>query len=418
MRVNFASLMFVAALAAVSGLSLLRVVIAAIGLPKSDFAEYATVVALGSFLSSVISFGSVEVTIKTFPRLAENGKIGQMRRESRRLMRVIALRSILFAAPFLTAGLLLSFQPLLWLGMGMLYASGVGCFGILASVQRALGQPLILLAGTAFRALIAFGTVALLVMCARVELWVLIGLECTAMILASIVSEAFIFRTVTAYEPDVPTKSELDKAATVDGLRIFAAFTLTSAPFYLDRFYVSSVFGPDEAAQYAVLAVFLMAASLIVNTICQRVGPDVVKMALNDGGERESMNHLLMWSGTAVAIWSLFLGCTALLFQFELVPSGLLKYQITPSYLIPIFFLGAVSIASLFEFLMMALDREEIWLRFVFFYFFLILAVAAAAAFWTMSLISFIWLLAGARAVYALLLASRGNFFTRRKVSV
>ena len=57
MRPNLAGFVYIGALAAVSSLSMLRILVVAGGMSKLDFAEYAAVVALGSYLGGILSFG-------------------------------------------------------------------------------------------------------------------------------------------------------------------------------------------------------------------------------------------------------------------------------------------------------------------------------------------------------------------------
>lgn len=403
-RPNFAGLLYLVALAAVSALSMLRILAAAGGLSQAAFAEYAAIVALGSFLGGMLSFGKIEGTIKSFPRLATEGQVYQIRREVRSVLYVLALRSILLSLPLLASGYFFALPSLLTLGAGFGYGFGVGCFAILASVQRAFAQPMLLLAGTAFRTLSAFVVVVAMVFFTDATLWQLVAAECLTMVFVSILSEALIFRFTPTDAKTVEERSGDTQSSGNSGLLIFLAFSLIAVPVYLDRFFVNQLFTTTDAAQYAVLAVFLLASSLLVNTLCQRIGPDIVKMAMHSDSHSAIMKYMLSWSGVAILIWGLFLTLVGVLFHFEFLPNGLKRYDISPAHLAPIFLLGAASISSIFEFYMMALDREKNWLSIVMLYLGSIVIVMAMTIIYSPTLTIFMWLLAASRLLYLILL--------------
>lgn len=407
MRPNISGLMYIGLLAAVSGISMLRILVAAEGLPKADFAEYAAVVALGSFLGGILSFGKVEATIKSFPKLAAVGQIAMIRDDARTLMLLLAKRSLAISLPLIAFGHVFSTKPALTLGAGFFYAFGVGCFAILASVQRALSQPRLLLAGTAFRALCAFSITSVMVNFTDVSLWVLLAAECLVMIAASLISEVVIFtRSVISSAAD-STSDRLPAMVSISsdsGLIIFFAFTLIAAPVYLDRFIVNMIFNTDDAARYAIFGVFLLVPSLLVNTICQRVGPDIVKMVSSSTNRGPVIRYMATWSLVPILIWGIFLFIVYLSFNYSIVPDGLLKYKISSNDLIPIFLLGIGAVSSILEFYMMALDRERDWLALVITYIFTVFLIVLIVDSCFLKLNTFIWLMASARIFYLLLM--------------
>lgn len=407
MRPNLAGFVYIGALAAVSSLSMLRILVVAGGMSKLDFAEYAAVVALGSYLGGILSFGKVEATIKSFPRFAAAGQIALIRRETRALMLILARRSLIISLPLIGLGYLFSARPIITLGVGVLYAFGVGCFAILASAQRAFSQPTLLLVGTAFRTVCAFAVVTILVVFTDIPLWVLLGVECLTMVASSLISESVIFKKaglLTAAEQPIDQKSVTATGFADSGLTIFFAFTLIAAPSYLDRFFVNLIFDTNDAARYAIIAVFLLAISLLVNTICQRVGPDIIKMVSNMTIRRVIINYVCIWSIISIFIWGIFIVTVSLAYKFGIIPYALLKYDITSSDLLAIFFLGATSVSSIFEFYIMAVDKERQWLQMIFLYVSTVFLVFLVANFYSLPLISFMWLLAGSRFLYLVML--------------
>ena len=407
MRPNLAGFVYIGALAAVSSVSMLRILVVAGGMSKPDFAEYAAIVALGSYLGGILSFGKVEATIKSFPRFAASGQIKKIRHETRALMLILARRALIISVPLIGLGYLFSARPILTLGAGVLYAFGVGCFAILASAQRALSQPKLLLAGTAFRTFCAFAVVTFMVVFTHVPLWILLGVECLTMVVSSLISEAVIFKNIgllTAKEQPIDHEPGTAMRAADSGLTIFFAFSLIAAPSYLDRFFANLIFDTNDAARYAVFGIFLLMISLLVNTICQRVGPDIIKMVSNLTTRYQILRYMCVWSAISIVIWGIFLLTIILAFKFEIIPEDLLKFNIALQDLLPIFFLGAASVSSIFEFYMMAVDKERQWLQVILLYVSAVFLVFLAADVYSLPLNSFMWLLAGSRFLYLAML--------------
>lgn len=409
MRFDFKSLCFLAVMMAAAGLSLARIVVVATGLSKTGFTDYAVIIATGSFISSVISFGGIEATIKQFPRLVAIGHLIDMRRESHRLVRVLAMRALTLAIPLLITGTMLQNPLLILLGTAFLISLSSGYSGIIASVQRALGSPQSLAMGTVFRAVFSFVVVS--AMSFSGSMWLVIAAEIMSAAIGCLISEAIISRTIirigasTELDAEVGFGEAVPLARTNDGLYVFFTYTLLAVPFYLDRLFVASVFSVDEAAQYAVLALFLTAASLLVNTVAQRVGPEAIKMALSVKTRRAAYLHVIRWCSATTAVWFVALAGIALAFHLNLLPAGLRKYSIETENFLPIAILGALFSTSLLEFLFIALDLEKRMLLSAAIYVVAIAAISAYIALAGLDIQALLWGLLLAKAIYLALLA-------------
>jgi len=400
MRFGMGSLVFVGVMLGSAALSMVRVLLVAAALPKLDFGTYAAVTATGAFLGSVVSFGSVEGTVKTFPRLVARGQLAEMQRRAHGLFGKLAVRSLGIGLPVFVLGLLLSSQILMIAGASTLFALSTAYTGLVASMQRAVGDSRRLAQGTVFRAVLTLVAVVTTAHFAGM-VWTLVA-EAVSAIVGGYLSERIFLRRTPVETPaeGAPAGEAIAAAVGWDGIRVFLAYTATSVPFYLDRLYVTATLGPARAAEYALLALFVMAASLLVNAIAQRVGPDAIKKALAPDGARAATRYILVWSAITIAIWSLVLAVATICITRGWLPASLKKYDLDPALLLPIAALGALQVSALLEFLMLAFDQERRMLAASLCYLAAVLAVAAGAFLAGVGLFGLIWLLALARLLY------------------
>jgi hypothetical protein len=143
---------------------------------------------------------------------------------------------------------------------------------------------------------------------------------------------------------------------------------------------------------------------LLVNSVAARAGPAAIKAAMSSPSRREPVRHIVRWAAVAVLLWLVALGVAGGAIALDLLPAGLAKYEIQLEYLVPVAVIGVLFNTALLEFLLMAFDRERAMLWASVGYVAAILAAAALVAVSGWTLLSLLWLLAAARAVYAALL--------------
>ena len=405
-RPGLGSAMFLAVMLGSTVATMLRMVLAAWFLLPADFAVYATIVATGAFLSTILSFGAIEATIKNFPRLAGQGREAELLPESRRIMKRLALRAGILGVPVLAAGALLDIEWLRLWGLACLFALNTAYTAVLASMQRAAGTAATLAAGTALRSGGVLAAVALAAFYG--DLTMVLIAETLATVLTCLVSERIFFGAGSTADPawgadDIRPPSSPSR---FDGVHLFLAYSLISMPFYLDRLFVTTTMGLNAGAQYAVLALFLTAASLLVNTLAQRSGPEAIRLVQRDGNARAARRQILMWCLIASLIWLLAIAAAAAVIATGLLPKGLERYLVDPHLLAPIAISGALLCTGLIEFLLIALDRERAMLRAAALFALTVVATASAVAWFKLDLADFMWLLAACRAFYLLLLLS------------
>lgn len=396
-RPNLGSALFLAVMLGAAAATMLRMVVAAGLLPVADFGTYATIAATGAFLASILSFGSIETTIKNFPRMVGSGRGAELLPEAHRILRRLILRAILCGGPVYIAGALLDVEWLRLGGLSFFFALSTAYSLLLASMQRAAGTSATLAAGTTLRSVSVFAAVAIAAHWGNVTI-VLIA-EMGTSVAACLLSELLFFRRGKLTE-NAKDMAPLSDGSGKDGLILFFANSLISMPFYLDRLFVTSVMGVVEGGRYAALALFLVAASLIVNTLAQRVGPETIRLVQKDSTYRAASKLILLWSSVASIVWLAMIGVAAAIIKSGLLPVGFDRYRIDPELLVPIAVSGVLLNTGMLEFLLIALDRERQMLRAAVIFTLAVAAAALAVACFGLGLPEFLWLIAAARLSY------------------
>ncbi|WP_198152651.1 hypothetical protein [Tsuneonella dongtanensis] len=401
MRPGWASAAFLIVMLGASALTMARMAVVAGLLLPSDFARYATIIATGAYLATIISFGAVEQTIKAFPRLVEDGQEGLLRGRSGAIFAVLAKRSVMVGLPALAVGLAFDVEWASDLAISAAYALVTAGMALVASLQRAMHDTRKLALGTVLRTAVVFACVVAAAWVAGVD--AILAAEIGATGFVCLLS-VFLFVPRSSQSADREPETEAPATGDRSGVTVFLAYGAVNVPYYLDRLYVSAVMGREVAGRYAVLALFLMFAALLVGILAQRVGPDAIRLVHRERHSRSAARHMALWIGLASAVWLLAIGGAATLFSWEGLPEGIARYAIEPDLLAPIAVSGVLLNVGLLEFLIIALDREAALLRAALGFLALVLMAAMAIALTGQGLYAMLWALAGCRLIYAALL--------------
>lgn len=366
-------------------------------LPIESFGVYAMLVAAGAFLSGPLSFGIVEATVKRFPRLVADGREEEMVADSRIILRILALRSLIPGISALTIAFATGVDWMAYVGAAFLLAFSTSANGLVASMQRGRMQPHQLAAGTAIRAVLAAAAVTLASLSG--DLVVVLIAEFAAMLGAALLTRRIFFGYARPSE-----NSQIAMTGDVtDGRLIFAAFTIISIPFYLDRTFVAAALGLQSAAQYGVLALFLLGASLLIATVGQRAGPEAIVL-IHKGTPAAAIVRTIGWMTFTSATWLAFIVSFWVILHFGWLPQSLARYALTTEQLIPIAATGILLNTGMLELLLIGLDRERALARNSVVFLAAVALAAVLAVTTSASLVIIMWLLAGARAIYAIAL--------------
>jgi hypothetical protein len=387
-----------------AALSLARGFIIAGILSPEKFTRYAVVVTLGTFLSSLLSFGLVEGTVKQFPRIAVAGGAGNLLSLSNVAVKRLIIRALACLPLFVLAGYL--FDPQHWQESiaVLLIACGVAVLGLLASVQRALLDLLSVALSNGVRAAFYLGLASLGAL--TFGLYGALAGEIVGGFFGAVASRELFKRTLRAIRSsarDLPT-GDVASIKAEGGVTLFIAYTAVAAPGYLDRAYVVRFFPAADSASYALLMLFTTGAVVLSNIVGQKVGPEIISMEKAGASVGELVGHVLRWSGIVTAFWCAGMTVVGLIVSSGFLASLFAKYALTGPMFVAIILLGCVQTSALFEFILIARDMERrllvlalIYLGTTFF-----AAIFVAAAGW--SLLSLVCLLALSRLLYLALM--------------
>lgn len=360
-----------------------------------SFGLYATIVAVGMFSSALVSFGEIERTIKTFPRLwvVERHRRSVVDRtdESARVMilRAGGLLIVLLTCTFLDV--MRSFAQ-----MGVfvvLIALNAALASLYASAIRATGDVELLAGNTLFRAIIVivFGLSG-----AYFFGWqgAVLG-EVLATIVGILITRySVVEKTISCAKNNGYIRENDGVDPPFDsGLWLFFAALLASVPVYLDRAFVASVFGTAMVGTFGFLMLFVTGANTFTGIIAQKVGPQLIKIEYLG----ESINAQLKFAGRWLAL--IFTICFAgmmgvtLLFVFGPAKYFFEKFHLDLNLIAAAGVMCTLQVGVILDFIMISRNQE----RAIFFAACLYLAasgVVVLLVLWLkLSLVDFIWLL-------------------------
>jgi hypothetical protein len=163
--------------------------------------------------------------------------------------------------------------------------------------------------------------------------------------------------------------------------------------------------GGLAAGQYAVLALVLLGASLLINTIAQRAGPDAIKRVYQ-GHMGAAVKRVLGWIAVTTVVWLGAIGAFAVLLENAWLPSSLARYAIDTELLLPLAASGVLLNTSLVEFLLIGLDRERAFVGAAAAFLVIVLGAALAVYIAHGGLWQLMWALVICRTTYAVILTS------------
>lgn len=373
-------------------ISIARVAVVGALVPVADFAIYSSVVASGTFLSTIVSFGQVEQTVKAFPRLVADGRAGALAYQTGRIAAILAGRALMLCALLYAAATLIAPEHRQFAAVTAGVALGAALFGLLASVQRAFANLGRLAAGTLLRVSLATSAVCLTALSR--DLALILMAEAGAMLAAAVLTWIIFFRHLKP-DPD----QRVSRTAARAGLILFAAQMLAAVPFYLDRAFVTAILPGFAAGQYAVLALAILASALLAGTIEQRVAPETV-IRVHRGETGLARQQIWRWIGVAAACWTLAMGVAMAMVKLGWVPVAYARYDITPDLLVPVWLIGLLINSNQIAMLALALDRERQLLRAALLFLVAVLAAAALIAWQGGTIVAVLWGLVAARSVY------------------
>lgn len=402
-------ILFFTVMMAAAALAMLRGVLVAEASTGAEFSRYAVTLSTGYFLGYILSFGAVEESYKQFPRLVVQGGLVAILEPTARVFTQLGLRGGVLVVASVATWVVTGSNWFVELGLAIMFGLITSFTSAVASVQRALSNHGRLAQANLMRSVMAFVLVVPAAYQSDIR-WVIAGeLVAGALgFLASCKLAGLRLQNLYRLRPSLYSATDgiLRGATANKGLLVSISAIITSIPYYLDRMFVAETFTTSVAASYSLLAIFLSAATLLINTIAQRIGAESIKMVFGANSLDPVIRYVFRWSLLGVGVWCAFMLVVSLVFNSKLLPEGLLKYEISLQYLYPVAVIGALGVTGLVEFLLLAVDEEWKLFRAALTYLIFIMIFSLLVWLYSLGILYFLWLLAAARAIYLFLLCT------------
>lgn len=377
-----------------SGFGLAKLVMLAKVLEPSAFGEFVTLLGVGALSGILLSFGVVEATVKTYPRLWALGRAQEIRVQARSAatkltLRVAGLGAIAAAASAL--GLL---------PYGVLAIVATSVIGLLSAVLSLLTSILraadatdsvrnLMLArnGLAF----AFALAGALAFS-----WqgALVGEAIGASVAVAIGRRDARRRARPGREIARLANGGESPVTESRGIRLYLAYLSSATIAMGDRAVVNAAAGAAAAGAYGIVVIVVQAGQILVNILIQRIGAILIKGTADDGSRPPPTSLLLLAAG----------GCTVLAsggllaLQASGWPAAIWeRYDISPTTLVLAGIVAGLQIYSVLEYHLIARDAETS----------VLLASTAALAAAVLGAVAAVFLAAPLDAYVAAVLAAR-----------
>jgi O-antigen/teichoic acid export membrane protein len=339
-----------------TGLTFARGLVLAALLPVEDFGLYVTFMAIGLFLSVLLSLGDIEATIKGFPRAQAAGNPQHILATSRHLTTRLSQRMLAAAAILIPLSYLLTRDAHLTLlfALGIAAALPAALLGLLASVARAVPDLMMLAKSALLRT-----ALALALSCAGA--WVFGAAGALAGEVAAAALAVLYAKTIYAElaRPASPAQAPAAAPQATGGLWLLAASLVVSALVYLDRSFVAFALGVEEAGRFGLLMIFVTGANALVGQAVQKVGPDLIRAQHQGVGVSQQLRLLRPWliAFAGVILGLVFAGFLAL--SMPWTAAFLQKFRIGAAEILLAGGLGLLQVGTVFDWMLISHNRER-----------------------------------------------------------
>ncbi len=337
-----------------------KIIVLASFFDVESFGDYISVYGVIIFVSTFVSFGKIEETIKLYPKFFELGELAKVAGSSVSVIKVLLVRYfyffvVLFSC-FFVFDLKYSFSVLV---VASIASCCISILLVYASIVRA-----------AYKIELQnkfYFVRALLVFCFSVALGFWGGWQAALFgeLLASMLTIFYVSRLCKSLgadpfsfwsvaDADNMTSGKKDKS----GLKLYLSFTLSSITLQLDKMFVNQFAGVAQAGIYGVANIFPQAAGVLVNIVSQRVGAKLIRLSVDQGTIVEQVKLVL------VCLFSFFFFVLAaaftvfLLKNISYVEAFYSEYSVTSLIIIVAVFIALMQIYALLEFFLIAHHLE------------------------------------------------------------
>ena len=354
---------YLAAMVFASGLGFFKVISLSQIVDSSAFGHYISLYAVAIFSSILLSFGSVETTLKLFPRLwNENVGLIKIEKKVQTVFKVLSLRYgalLLLACIFM---ILYDFSySILDLLCVIIIGWGVAVQMLYASVVRASSsykkQKVFYLVRSllSFIFTIAFGLI---------DSWkgALLG-EAVAGIVFSIFAQKLNYSMgIRLFNGAGWKLTEVDidiEKGGRGGLTLYFSFLLSGVTSYLDKILINQSSGAENAGTYGVVSIIYQVSGLLVNIVTQRIGTKLIKMNVNNASIKLQLVEIITWVGSFILLLCVTVGSLFWIKHLGVADAFIANYNISDMMILYAGFIASLQIYTMLDFFLIAHDGES-----------------------------------------------------------
>ena len=345
-------------------LSFIKTLIAVNFLQVDQFSQYAVFLSISYFLSYLLSFGSVEGSVKSFPRFVELNKFVFVKINILKItLKLFRNAFFLFFSLVLVSGFIsFSFIDIVLIVLLALTGSLSSLF---ASYLRALGRLSEMALSNTIR---AFFILALIFLFSQLEN------NYHSMIIAEVLGSLFgiylYFRfsslSLCGFNINISKflkligNKKMHSGLGSGGKFVAFAYFVNSIPFYLDKWLSTHFLVSSEVGVFVFSSTLLAVALVIMNLISQYIGANLIVLTSSSPFLQIAI-YVVKWAAVGVSTWFAFLATYYTLYYYGLLPDGLLKYNLGFKVILILALLGASFVTQIFEFILIGYDRERLF---------------------------------------------------------
>lgn len=337
-----------------------KIIVLASFFDVESFGDYISIYGVIIFVSTFVSFGKIEETIKLYPKFFEMNEPAKVAGSSVSVIKVLLVRYFYFLivlfSCFFVFDLKYNFVVLV---VASIASCCISILLVYASIVRA-----------AYKIELQnkfYFVRALLIFCFSIALGFWGGWQAALFgeLLASMLTIFYVSRLCKSLGADpfsfwsvadaeYMASSKKDKS----GLKLYLSFTLSSITLQLDKMFVNQFAGVAQAGIYGVANIFPQAAGVLVNIVSQRVGAKLIRLSVDQRTIFEQVKLVLicLFSFFFFVIIAAFV--VFLLKNISYVEAFYSEYSVNSLIIIVSTFMAVMKIYALLEFFLIAHHLE------------------------------------------------------------
>lgn len=352
---SFFSYLIVMGLSAVFGF--LKFIVLSQFFSVENFGDYISIYGVAMFCAALVSFGTLENTLKQYPELWERADLDSIAQSFQTIIFIISKRYVFFALLLFASKFFLQLTYGIDVIIGALLVSWVSTFLLVfASIIRA--SHLI-----PYQNKFYFCKSLSIFMCASLAAYFLgwkgaLYGELLGAVIACVYS-AFLCKKLGIYiYLNICFKSKVVESVSGGG-KIYIAFMLSSVCSQLDKLFINQFVGAAQSGVYGFVNLLPQASALLVNIITQRVGTLFIKLNVQKVKFSTQLGVLFKWFVGFFLFMSLALIMILLLEGFGVLDDVFKQYDMSEVMLLFAGLSAILQVYAMLEFFLIAQNDEK-----------------------------------------------------------